>query len=160
MAYLRSKNADIKIVRIFNTYGPRLRPGDGRVISNFITQALTGKPITIYGDGNQTRSFSYVSDLVKGLVFMMNSRFVGPKNLGNPEEYTVLELAKTILKLTGSESKIIFEKLPVDDPTKRQPDISKARELLSWEPIVGLEEGLNLTIDWFRLLPLIKKNSS
>ncbi|MBU0667085.1 MAG: UDP-glucuronic acid decarboxylase family protein [Nanoarchaeota archaeon] len=160
MAYLRSKNADIKIVRIFNTYGPRLRPGDGRVISNFITQALTGKPITIYGDGNQTRSFCYVSDLVKGLVFMMNSRFVGPKNLGNPEEYTVLELAKTILKLTGSESKIIFEKLPVDDPTKRQPDISKARELLSWEPIVGLEEGLNLTIDWFRLLPLIKKNSS
>ncbi len=156
MAYHRSKKADIKIVRIFNTYGPRLRPSDGRVISNFITQALSNKPITIYGDGKQTRSFCYVGDLVAGLVTMMNSRFIGPKNLGNPDELTILELAKKVLQFTGSKSKLIFQKLPLDDPTKRQPDISKARDLLLWEPKVKLDEGLKLTIDWFRMLPMIK----
>ncbi|MFH1770930.1 MAG: UDP-glucuronic acid decarboxylase family protein [archaeon] len=159
MAYHRQMNADVKIVRIFNTYGPRLRPGDGRVISNFIRQALTNQPLTIYGDGKQTRSFCYVSDMVSGLMKMMNSSYVGPKNLGNPKEFTILQLAKTIIRLTNSKSKLVFEKLPLDDPTKRQPDISKARTMLGWKPQIELEEGLKKTIEWFSVLPSIKNNS-
>lgn len=150
MAYHREYNVDIKIVRIFNTYGPRMRKDDGRVIPNFITQALNNEPMTIYGKGNQTRSFCYVSDLVDGLVKMMNSKEVGPKNLGNPNETTVLELAEIIKGLTGSQSKLVFKVLPLDDPTRRQPDISKARELLGWEPGVSLKEGLKKTIEWFK----------
>jgi len=160
MAFHREMNADIKIVRIFNTYGPRLRPGDGRVVSNFIRQALTDEPITIYGDGKQTRSFCYVNDMIRGLIMMMESNYVGPKNLGNPKEYTILELAKTIKKLTGSKSKFIFKKMPEDDPTKRQPDISKARELLGWKPEIELKDGLKRTIEWFKILPLIKNHNN
>jgi len=160
MAYHREMNADVKIVRIFNTYGPRLRPGDGRVVSNFIRQALMNEPLTIYGDGKQTRSFCFVSDMVDGLMKMMNSSHVGPKNLGNPKEFTVLQLANIIIKLTGSKSKLVFEKLPQDDPTKRQPDISKARSMLGWKPEIELEEGLKKTIEWFKILPLIRDNGS
>jgi UDP-glucuronate decarboxylase len=156
MAYHREMHADVKIVRIFNTYGPRLRPGDGRVVSNFIRQALKNEPITIYGNGKQTRSFCYVDDLVRGLMMMMESSYVGPKNLGNPNEITILELAKEIIKLTGSKSKIVFKPLPVDDPTKRQPDISKARSLLGWNPEVKLSTGLQKTIDWFKMLEMLK----
>ncbi|MBU1854799.1 MAG: SDR family oxidoreductase [Nanoarchaeota archaeon] len=159
MAYHREMNADIKIVRIFNTYGPRLRPGDGRVVSNFIRQALMDEPITIYGDGKQTRSFCYVSDLVRGLMLMMNSNYIGPKNLGNPNEFTILYLAKLIKKITGSNSEFIYQELPVDDPTMRRPDISKARELLGWKPEVELEEGLKKTIEWFKILPMIKNHN-
>jgi dTDP-glucose 4,6-dehydratase len=150
MSFYREYKAKIKIVRIFNTYGPRLRKNDGRVISNFIIQALANKPITIYGDGSQTRSFCYVSDMVEGIYKMMHSGWIGPKNLGNPHEVTVLEIAKQIKKLSKSNSKIIFKPLPQDDPTKRQPDISKARSMLGWHPVVGLEEGLKTTIDWFK----------
>lgn len=155
MAYHREMHADIKIVRIFNTYGPRLRPGDGRVISNFIRQALLGEPITIYGDGKQTRSFCYVSDMVRGLMMMMGSDYIGPKNLGNPKEFTILQLANLIKNITGSKSELVFKKLPEDDPTKRQPDISSARDLLGWKPNIELEEGLKSTIEWFKILPLI-----
>ncbi|MAG38462.1 NAD-dependent dehydratase [Candidatus Woesearchaeota archaeon] len=155
MAYRREMNANVKIVRIFNTYGPRLRPGDGRVISNFIRQCLKNEPLTVYGSGKQTRSFCYVSDLVSGLIKMMNSKFVGPKNLGNPREYTILQLARKIKKLANSNSKIVFKKLPEDDPSKRQPDISKARKLLGWKPEVELEEGLKKTIEWFKMLPVV-----
>jgi len=150
MAYYREYGVDIKIVRIFNTYGPRMRLDDGRVIPNFITQCLKNKPITIYGDGSQTRSFCYVDDMVDGIVKMMNSKETGPKNLGNPKEFTMLETAILIKKLTNSKSKSVFMPLPKDDPTKRQPDISKARELLGWEPRVRFEEGLKRTIEWFK----------
>ena len=150
MAYYRGHNAKIKIVRIFNTYGPKMRKDDGRVIPNFIQQALNNESITIYGDGTQTRSFCYVSDLIDGLVRMMNSKEIGPKNLGNPHEMTILECANNIIKISGSASKIIFKSLPEDDPTKRQPDISAARMMLGWEPKVNFEEGIKKTIEWFR----------
>jgi nucleoside-diphosphate-sugar epimerase len=149
MAYHREYGVDIKIVRIFNTYGPRMRVDDGRVIPNFITQALKNKSITIYGDGKQTRSFCYVEDMVDGIIKMMNSKEIGPKNLGNPKEFTMLDTAKLIIKFTGSKSKLVYMPLPEDDPTKRQPDISKAREFLGWEPKVDFEMGLKKTIDWF-----------
>jgi nucleoside-diphosphate-sugar epimerase len=150
MAYHREYGIDVKIVRIFNTYGPRMRLDDGRVIPNFITQALFNKDITIYGDGKQTRSFCYVDDMVDGIIKMMNSKEVGPKNLGNPKEFTMIETAELVKKLTNSTSKYVYMPLPKDDPTKRQPDISKARELLVWEPKVEFEEGLKKTIEWFR----------
>lgn len=151
MDYHRQNNVDTRIVRIFNTYGPKMAVNDGRVVSNFIIQALQNKDITIYGDGSQTRSFCYVSDLVDGLIKMMNNPqgFVGPVNLGNPSERTILEFAKYIIELTNSSSKIIFEPLPQDDPTQRKPDISLAKKELDWEPRVDLEEGLKKTIEYF-----------
>ncbi|MFO7879311.1 MAG: UDP-glucuronic acid decarboxylase family protein [Bacteroidota bacterium] len=153
MDYHKQNNVRIKIVRIFNTYGPRMDPADGRVVSNFIVQALKGEDITIFGDGSQTRSFQYVNDLVEGLIRMMNSRenFHGPVNIGNPNEFTMLELAETIIRLTGSKSKISFHPLPEDDPVQRQPDISLAKkELQGWEPKIQLETGLKRTIDYFK----------
>ncbi|PIQ13096.1 MAG: NAD-dependent dehydratase [Hydrogenophilales bacterium CG_4_9_14_3_um_filter_59_35] len=151
--YHRQNGVDIRVVRIFNTYGPRMHPRDGRVVSNFIVQALTGEPITLYGDGGQSRSFCYVDDLVDGLVGMMNQdREVGPVNLGNPVEFTIRQLAETVLRLTDSKSRIEFHPLPQDDPTQRQPDITKARQLLDWEPKVALEDGLKETIGYFRKL--------
>ncbi|MDZ4204717.1 MAG: UDP-glucuronic acid decarboxylase family protein [Bacteroidales bacterium] len=149
--YHKQNNVKIKIARIFNTYGPRMHPNDGRVVSNFIVQALTGHDITIYGDGSQTRSFCYVDDLVDGLVRMMNTsdKITGPVNLGNPGEFTILELAEKVIRLTGSKSKIVFQPLPSDDPMQRQPDISKAKNLLAWEPGVQLDEGLQRTIEYF-----------
>ncbi|MGQ1891534.1 UDP-glucuronic acid decarboxylase family protein [Thermophagus sp. OGC60D27] len=152
MNYHRQNQVKIKIIRIFNTYGPRMNPNDGRVVSNFIVQALKNKPITIFGDGNQTRSFQYIDDLVDGMLRMMNSRddFLGPVNIGNPHEFSMLELAKQVLDITGSRSKIVFEPLPEDDPTQRQPDISLAKkELNNWEPKVQLREGLTKTIEYF-----------
>jgi len=149
--YHRQNNVDIRVIRIFNTYGPRMMVNDGRVVSNFIVQALRGDPITIYGDGQQTRSFCFVSDLIEGFVRMMNQEeVVGPVNLGNPNEFTMLELAELVLKLTGGRSKLIFEPLPLDDPKQRQPDISKAKQYLDWEPRVQLEEGLKQTIEYFK----------
>lgn len=151
MDYHRQFKTDIKIVRIFNTYGPNMHPNDGRVVSNFIVQALKNEDITIYGEGNQTRSFCYVSDLVEGLVKMMNSSdFTGPVNLGNPSERTILNLAELIIKKTNSNSKIIFKPLPSDDPIKRKPDITLAKTKLHWEPIVNIDDGLDLTINYFR----------
>ncbi|HSB04488.1 MAG TPA: UDP-glucuronic acid decarboxylase family protein [Thermodesulfobacteriota bacterium] len=149
--YHRQHHLKIKVARIFNTYGPRMHPNDGRVISNFIVQALRGDPITIYGNGSQTRSFCYVDDLVEGFVLLMKTsdEITGPINLGNPKEYSILEIAQRILKLTGSRSKIIFEPLPQDDPEKRRPDISLAKQILNWSPKVTLEEGLPKTIDYF-----------
>ena len=149
--YHRQHKLRIKVVRIFNTYGPRMHPNDGRVVSNFIVQALKGEPITIYGDGSQTRSFCYVDDLLDGLIRMMNSPdgFTGPVNLGNPGEFTILELAELTLELTGSRSQIRHNPLPQDDPRKRKPDISVARKFLDWEPAVPLKEGLQKTIDYF-----------
>jgi UDP-glucuronate decarboxylase len=152
MDYYRQNNVKIKIVRIFNTYGPRMNPKDGRVISNFIVQALKNEDITIYGTGNQTRSFQFIDDLITGLLLMMdtNDKFIGPINLGNPTEFTILELAKSIIDLTGSKSKIIFKPLPDDDPKQRRPDISLAkRELNGWEPLVTLQDGLYRTIEYF-----------
>jgi dTDP-glucose 4,6-dehydratase len=149
MAYHRSHGVDVRIVRIFNTYGPRMRPHDGRVVSNFIVQALAGKPLTVYGDGSQTRSFCFVEDEVRGLVALLDSDHVGPVNIGNPNEFTVLELAQKVIDLTGSSSEIVFEPLPVDDPTQRRPDISLAKKVLGWEPRVPLEEGLRRTAEWF-----------
>jgi len=149
MAYHRSHGVDVRIVRIFNSYGPRMRPHDGRVVSNFIVQALDGKPITIYGEGKQTRSFCYVDDEVRGLLALLDSDYVGPVNIGNPNEFTVLELAQKVLDVTGSSSEIVYEPLPVDDPTQRQPDISLARRVLGWEPQVALDEGLRKTAAWF-----------
>ncbi|NRB60120.1 MAG: SDR family oxidoreductase [Winogradskyella sp.] len=152
MDYHKENNVDIKIIRIFNTYGPRMHPQDGRVVSNFIMQALRGDDITVFGDGTQTRSFQYVDDLVEGTIRMMNSRngFVGPVNIGNPVEFTMLELAKEVIDLTGSKSKIIHMPLPQDDPMQRQPDISLAKkELNGWEPKIHLREGLGYTIDYF-----------
>jgi len=150
--YHRQHNLDIKVVRIFNTYGPRMHPNDGRVVSNFIVQALQGKDITIYGDGQQTRSFCYVDDLIDAMVKMMNSEqgFTGPVNIGNPGEFTMLQLAETVLKLSGSKSKIIYQPLPSDDPKQRQPNIDLAKAKLGWEPKVNLEDGLKETIAYFR----------
>lgn len=150
--YYRQHNLEIKVVRIFNTYGPRMHTFDGRVVSNFIVQALLGKEITIYGDGTQTRSFCYVDDLIDGLVKMMDSQrgFVGPVNLGNPRESTMLELAELAVRKTGSRSKIVHKPLPEDDPRQRRPDISLARKELSWEPTISLEEGFDRTIQYFR----------
>jgi UDP-glucuronate decarboxylase len=153
--YHRQHRLRIKVARIFNTYGPRMHPNDGRVVSNFVVQALTGEPLTIYGDGAQTRSFCYVDDLVAGLILLMDSpdEVTGPMNLGNPVEFTVLELAKTVIELTGSRSEIIRKPLPPDDPVQRQPDIAYARRTLGWEPTVPLRAGLARTIDYFdRLL--------
>ncbi|MBN2831196.1 MAG: SDR family oxidoreductase [Candidatus Omnitrophica bacterium] len=150
MAYHRAHRINTKIARIFNTYGPMMRPNDGRVVSNFINQALFSKPITIYGKGMQTRSFCYIEDLVEGLYRLMRSSCHQPVNLGNPNEFTIMELAKLILKLTGSKSKIIFKSLPEDDPRKRQPSIALAKKALGWEPKVRLKDGLNKTIDWFQ----------
>ncbi|MFH1391979.1 MAG: UDP-glucuronic acid decarboxylase family protein [Candidatus Diapherotrites archaeon] len=149
VAFAKVHKADIKIARIFNTYGPRLAKDDGRVISNFIIQALENKPITVYGKGNQTRSFCYVSDMVQGLYSLMNSQEKGPVNLGNPQETTILELAEKIIFITKSSSKIIYNDLPVDDPERRLPDISFAKEKLRWNPKVSLEEGLKKTIEFF-----------
>ncbi|MFO7724406.1 MAG: GDP-mannose 4,6-dehydratase, partial [Oceanipulchritudo sp.] len=148
--YHRQNGVDIRVVRIFNTYGPRMHPGDGRVVSNFIVQALRNEDITVYGDGAQTRSFCYVDDLVEGFLRMMACEdFTGPVNLGNPGEFTILELAEAVIRLTGSTSRIINEPLPQDDPLQRKPDISLARERLGWEPKVPLEEGLKRTIAYF-----------
>jgi Nucleoside-diphosphate-sugar epimerases len=150
--YYRQHNLDIKVVRIFNTYGPRMLPNDGRVVSNFIVQALKGEDITVYGDGSQTRSFCYIDDMVDGIIKMMNSPkgFTGPVNLGNPSEFSILELAEMILKLTKSKSKIVFKPLPQDDPKQRQPDITLAKSRLNWEPKVNLEDGLKETISYFK----------
>jgi UDP-glucuronate decarboxylase len=150
--YHRQHGLPIKVARIFNTYGPRMHPADGRVVSNFIIQALTRKPITLYGEGTQTRSFCYVDDLVAGLMALMESEegTTGPINLGNPVEFTMAELAEKVIALTGSSSPLVHEPLPADDPKQRQPDIGKARSLLRWEPKVQLEEGLKSTIAYFR----------
>lgn len=149
--YHRQHGVDIRIARIFNTYGPRMSPSDGRVVSNFIWQALHGQPITVYGRGEQTRSFCYVDDMVEGLYRLMNAEnFAGPVNLGNPEERTVRELAEIVLALTGSASKMVFKDLPADDPARRRPDISLAERELGWSPCVGWEEGLQKTIDYFK----------
>lgn len=147
--YRRQHNIDIKVIRIFNTYGPNMEQDDGRVVSNFITQSLSGKDITIYGDGSQTRSFQYVSDLISGMILMMNSSATGPVNLGNPDEYTILEIAEKILSLTNGKSNLVFKDLPFDDPKRRKPDISKAIKELDWYPKVSLNEGLIPTIDYF-----------
>lgn len=155
MNYNLQNNVDIKIIRIFNTYGPKMNPNDGRVVSNFIVQALNGEDITIYGEGNQTRSFQYVDDLLEGMIRMMASRdgFTGPVNIGNPVEFSMLELAEKVIKLTHSQSKLTFKPLPQDDPTQRRPDISLAKkELNGWEPKVPLEEGLEKTIFYFKNL--------
>ncbi|MGN0247336.1 MAG: UDP-glucuronic acid decarboxylase family protein [Lachnospiraceae bacterium] len=149
--YHRQHNVDIKVIRIFNTYGPRMNPNDGRVVSNFIVQALKGEDITIYGDGKQTRSFCYVDDLIEGMIRMMNSKdFTGPVNLGNPGEFTMLELAQKVLELTESDSKLVYMPLPGDDPTQRKPVIDLAKEKLDWEPSIALEEGLKKTIEYFK----------
>ena len=152
MDYHRQFGIDTKIVRIFNTYGPNMAQNDGRVVSNFILQALRNEDITIYGDGSQTRSFCYVDDLVEGLIKMMNSKLTGPVNLGNPSERTVLDFAKLIIKLTNSSSKIVNKPLPSDDPTKRRPDISLAKQELDWQPTVDIVDGLNKTIEYFKKL--------
>ena len=150
--YFRQHHLEIKVMRIFNTYGPRMHPNDGRVVSNFIVQALQNKPITIYGDGSQTRSFCYVSDLIEGMIKFMDSdkTITGPMNIGNPNEFTMLELAELVLRLTSSQSKIIFKPLPEDDPRQRQPSISLAKSKLGWEPKIKLEDGLKETIKYFR----------
>ena len=148
-AYIREKLVDARIVRIFNTYGPRMGLDDGRVVPNFIKQALTGQPLTVYGDGSQTRSFCYVSDMVSGIYKLMYTKTAGPINIGNPKELKVNEFANVILKLTGSRSKIVYKPLPQDDPKQRRPDISKAKKELGWAPEVDLEEGLRKTIAWF-----------
>jgi dTDP-glucose 4,6-dehydratase len=150
MAYHRYHGLDVRIVRIFNTYGPRLRRDDGRVISNFLSQALEGKPLTIYGDGSQTRSFCYVDDEVRGILALLDSDLTGPVNIGNPGEFDMRQLAELVLDVTGSSSDIVYEPLPVDDPTQRKPDITLARERLGWEPQVALREGLERTAAWFR----------
>jgi dTDP-glucose 4,6-dehydratase len=150
MAYHRTHGVATRIVRIFNTHGPRMRLRDGRVVPNFIAQALRGEPMTVYGDGSQTRSFCYVSDLVEGIVRLLRSDYSGPVNCGNPAEVTILQFAERIKKLTGSKSEIVFRPLPVDDPKQRQPDIGRARTILGWEPKVGLEAGLEYTIGYFR----------
>lgn len=150
--YHRQHGVDIKVMRIFNTYGPRMDIGDGRVVSNFIVQALKEEDITIYGDGSQTRSFCYVDDLINGMISFMNSDngFMGPVNMGNPEEFTIKQLAETVIRLTGSGSKIVYRKLPADDPAQRKPDITLAREKLHWEPEIALEDGLLMTAGYFR----------
>jgi dTDP-glucose 4,6-dehydratase len=150
MAYRRFHQVDTRIVRIFNTYGPRMRQHDGRVVSNFVVQALHGEPLTIYGDGGQTRSFCYVSDLIDGILRLFGSEEPDPTNIGNPNEFTVRELAEEVLRLTGSGSAIETHPLPIDDPKVRRPDITKARERLQWEPDVALVDGLQRTIDYFK----------
>ena len=150
MAYHRAHGVDTRIVRIFNTHGPRMRLNDGRVVPNFISQALRGEPLTVYGDGSQTRSFCYVSDLVEGIVRLLRADYNDPVNCGNPTEVSILQFAERIKALTNSRSEIVFRPLPVDDPKVRQPDISRARKLLGWEPKVGVDEGLRQTIDYFR----------
>jgi dTDP-glucose 4,6-dehydratase len=150
MAYHRYHGVDTRIVRIFNTYGPRMRLDDGRVVPNFISQALRGEALTVYGDGSQTRSFCFVSDEIEGIYRLMMSDYVGPVNIGNPEEYSILEFAKKIIELTGADSEIVFKPLPVDDPKQRRPDITLARRLLNWEPKVSLREGLMETIKYFK----------
>jgi UDP-glucuronate decarboxylase len=156
MEYHRNNGVDIRIVRIFNTYGPRMHPFDGRVVSNFIRQALGNENITIFGEGSQTRSFCYCDDLVEGLVRMMEHEgdFIGPVNLGNPGEFSIRELAEHVIALSGAKSDLIFEPLPEDDPTRRRPDISLARRQLGWEPKVPLREGLGSTINWFQSIDL------
>lgn len=151
MAYHRIHKLDTKIVRIFNTYGPRMRLNDGRVVPNLIGQALRGESLTVYGDGKQTRSFCYVSDLIEGIYRLMTSKINDPVNIGNPDEYTILEFAKVIQELTGTKSIIVFEPLPVDDPKQRRPDNTKAYKELGWKPQVGLQEGLTKTIEWFSI---------
>jgi UDP-glucuronate decarboxylase len=149
--YHRQHSLRIRVARIFNTYGPRMSPDDGRVVSNFIVQALTGRDVTIYGDGSQTRSFCYVADMIAGLIRLMDApdEVVGPVNLGNPGEFTILELAQKVVHLTNSRSRIVHEPLPENDPVRRRPDIARARELLGWQPAVSLDEGLRLTLPWF-----------
>lgn len=156
MDYHRMNKVNIRIVRIFNTYGPRMHPYDGRVVSNFIRQAITGKDITIFGEGDQTRSFCYRDDLVEGIMRMMNGSndFIGPVNLGNPGEFTIRELAELVLELTGAKSKLVMKPLPADDPTRRRPDITLAKSRLDWQPKVPLRDGLAKTIDWFRSIDL------
>ncbi len=156
--YYRQHNLKIKVVRIFNTYGTRMHPNDGRVVSNFIVQALKNRDITVFGDGSQTRSFCYVDDLIEGMIRMMSGPddFTGPVNLGNPDEFTILELAKKIIKITGSKSKIVFKPLPQDDPMQRRPDISLAKEKLKWQPTVKLDQGLKKTIEYFDEILLSK----
>jgi UDP-glucuronate decarboxylase len=160
--YHRQHGLRIKVARIFNTYGPRMRPDDGRVVSNFIMQALRGEPVTIYGEGRQTRSFCYVDDLIEGLLLLMASpdEFTGPVNLGNPVEFSILQLAEQVVALTGSQSTLEFRVLPSDDPMQRQPDIGLARRMLNWQPATGLEEGLLKTIAYFRELPRAGRNRS
>ena len=150
--YYRTRGVDIKVMRIFNTYGPRMNPADGRVVSNFIVQALLNRNITVYGDGSQTRSFCYVDDLIEGMVRLMNSRkgFIGPVNIGNPNEFTVKQLAELVIELTGTQAKIVYEALPQDDPRRRRPDIALAQKELNWTPKVQLLEGLEKTIAYFR----------
>ena len=150
MAYHREHGVDVRIVRIFNTYGPYLRPGDGRVTANFLSQALAGTPLTVYGDGSQTRSFTYVDDEVDGILRLLDSDWIGPMNIGNPNEFTVLQLAEAVLEVTGSDSELVFEPLPGDDPKVRQPDLTLARTVLGWEPKVALREGLSHTAAWYR----------
>jgi len=148
--YHRQNNVDIKVIRIFNTYGPRMHPNDGRVVSNFIVQALKNENITIYGDGSQTRSFQYVDDLIEGVTKMMNSsEFIGPVNIGNPEEFKIIELAQKVINMTNSKSKLVFLPLPQDDPLQRKPDIGLAKEKLNWQPKINLEQGLAKTIEYF-----------
>ena len=150
MAYHRQHGLDVRIVRVFNTFGPYFRADDGRVVSNFVVQALKGDPLTVYGDGSQTRSFTYVDDEVRGFLALLDSGYVGPVNIGNPSEFTIHELAELVLELTGSTSKIEYCDLPADDPVQRRPDITLARTVLGWEPRVALREGLERTIEWFR----------
>jgi UDP-glucuronate decarboxylase len=154
--YYRAHKVNIRVIRIFNTYGPRMHPFDGRVVSNFIRQALAGDDITLFGTGEQSRSFCYVDDLIEGMVRMMHAPddFVGPVNLGNPVEFTMNQLAQTVIDLTGSTSRIVYRPLPADDPAQRQPDIRLAKERLDWEPTIQLREGLSRTIDWFRSINL------
>jgi dTDP-glucose 4,6-dehydratase len=154
MAYHNHHGLDVRIVRIFNTYGPRMRPTDGRAVSNFLVQAMQDKPITIYGDGSQTRSFCYVDDEVRGFLALLDSDLVGPVNIGNPGEFTVLELAELVIEVTNSSSEIIYEPLPVDDPTQRRPDITRARTDLGWEPRIELREGLTRTAEWLARAPV------
>lgn len=150
MAYKRQHDVDLGIVRIFNTYGPRLDPNDGRVVSNFVCQAIQGHDLSVYGNGSQTRSFCFVDDEIRGIIALLDSDECGPINIGNPVEFTMLELAEVVLELTGSSSKVVHRPLPSDDPLQRCPDITKARKLLNWEPTVNLRDGLTQTIDWFR----------
>jgi dTDP-glucose 4,6-dehydratase len=152
MAYHRYHGIEVRIARIFNTHGPQMRPEDGRVVSNFLVQAIQGKPLTVYGSGEQTRSFCYVDDTVRGFVLLLDSDVNTPVNIGNPEEYTILELAKLVLEITGSDSEIVFEPLPVDDPTQRRPDITLARERLGWEPQVPVRQALERTAEYFQRL--------